>query len=76
VSEIERYIVWPGQAVSYKMGMMKFLELREKAKQALGERFDIRDFHDVILSSGSMPLPILERLIDEYVQQRMAEKRG
>lgn len=72
VAEIERYIVWPGQAVSYKMGMMKFVELREKAKRELGDKFDIRDFHDVILESGSMPLPILERLIDEYIQQKAA----
>ncbi|HET8817034.1 MAG TPA: DUF885 domain-containing protein, partial [Pseudidiomarina sp.] len=71
VSEIERYIVMPGQATSYKMGMLKFVELRAKARDTLGERFDIRDFHDVILKNGSMPLPILERLIDNYIAAQL-----
>ncbi|RUO41567.1 DUF885 domain-containing protein [Pseudidiomarina aestuarii] len=72
VSEIERYIVMPGQATSYKMGMLKFVELRAKARDTLGSRFDIRDFHDVILKNGSMPLPILERLIDNYIAEKLA----
>lgn len=72
VAEIERYIVMPGQATSYKMGMLKFVELRRKAREALGEQFDIRDFHDVILSNGGMPLPILERLIDQYIADTQA----
>lgn len=66
-SEIERYIVMPGQATSYKVGMMKILSLREKAKSALGEKFDLRDFHDVVLKNGAVPLAILEELIDEYI---------
>jgi len=70
VSEIERYIVMPGQATSYKVGMMKILELREKAKNALGPQFDLRDFHDVVLKNGAVPLDILERLIDRYIAEK------
>ena len=65
--EIERYIVWPGQATSYKMGMLKILELREKAKQALGDQFDIKKFHTVVLDQGIVPLFILEDIIDEWI---------
>lgn len=72
VSEIERYIVMPGQATSYKVGMMKMLELRTKAQNALGEQFDIRDFHDVVLKNGAVPLDVLERLIDKYISEVQA----
>ena len=65
--EIERYIVWPGQATSYKMGMLKILELRQKAQDALGESFDIRKFHTVVLDQGIVPLFILEDIIDEWI---------
>ena len=65
--EIERYIVWPGQATSYKMGMLKILELREKAQGALGEKFDIRKFHTIVLDQGIVPLFILEDIIDEWI---------
>jgi len=65
--EIERYIVWPGQATSYKMGMLKILELRQKAKDVLGESFDIKKFHTVVLDQGIVPLFILEDIIDEWV---------
>jgi uncharacterized protein (DUF885 family) len=65
--ETERYIDNPGQALSYKIGMIKILELREKAKAALGAKFDIRDFHDVVLKNGAVPLPVLEELVDAYV---------
>ena len=67
VSEIERYIVLPGQATAYKVGMMKILELRQKAMDALGDKFDLRDFHDVVLKNGAVPLDILERIVDEYI---------
>ena len=65
--EIERYIVWPGQATSYKMGMLKILELRKNAQDALGEKFDIRKFHTVVLDQGIVPLFILEDIIDEWI---------
>jgi uncharacterized protein (DUF885 family) len=70
--EIERYAVWPGQATSYKLGMLKINELRKKAEAELGDSFDLRKFHDEILMTGSMPLPVLERKIDGWV----AEKKG
>jgi uncharacterized protein (DUF885 family) len=71
VSEIERYIVMPGQATSYKVGMMKILALREKAKSALGDKFDLRDFHDVVLKNGAVPLDILERFVDSYITETL-----
>jgi uncharacterized protein (DUF885 family) len=67
VAEVERYIVDPGQACAYKIGMLKVLELREKAKRALGPRFDLRTFHDAVLRHGAMPLDVLERVVDNYV---------
>jgi uncharacterized protein (DUF885 family) len=67
VSEIERYIVMPGQACAYKIGEIKMVELRDKAKKALGDQFDLRKYHDVVLKNGSMPLNILERVVDAYI---------
>ncbi len=66
-TEIERYIVMPGQACAYKLGMMKILELRELAKTQLGNRFDLKEFHDVVLKNGSVPLSILEEIVQNYV---------
>ena len=66
--EIERYIVWPGQATSYKMGMLKILELRQKAQDSLGEKFDIRKFHTIVLDQGIVPLFILEDIINEWIK--------
>jgi uncharacterized protein (DUF885 family) len=66
-AEIRRYIVMPGQATAYKVGMMKILELRERARTALGDRFDIRAFHDTVLGGGALPLPILERRVDDWI---------
>ncbi|NEV94650.1 DUF885 domain-containing protein [Psychroflexus sp. YR1-1] len=66
--EIERYIVAPGQACAYKIGMMKILELREKAKQELGSRFDLREFHNAVLQNGAMPLDVLEKTINDYIK--------
>ncbi|MGS2723061.1 DUF885 domain-containing protein [Porticoccus sp. GXU_MW_L64] len=70
VKEIERYMVMPGQATSYKVGMLKILELRENAKAALGDRFDIRSFHDLILGNGPLPLPVLEQQVKEWVSDQ------
>jgi uncharacterized protein (DUF885 family) len=64
--EITRYSVWPGQATSYYLGFLKFLDLRQKAKDALGDKFDLKAFHRVILENGSVPLSILEELVDKY----------
>ena len=66
-SEIDRYIGWPGQAISYKMGELKIRELRKECEQALGEDFDIRSFHDLLLSQGSVPLMTLETMVDNYI---------
>ncbi|HKL91263.1 MAG TPA: DUF885 domain-containing protein [Allomuricauda sp.] len=68
ISEIERYVVMPGQACAYKIGMMKILELREKAKQELGSKFDLAEFHNAVLKNGAVPLDILEEIIDDYIQ--------
>lgn len=66
-SEIQRYIVMPGQATSYKIGMNKFLELRARAREQLGDAFDIREFHDTVLLGGAMPLALLERRVDQWI---------
>ena len=71
-TEIERYFVEPGQALAYKVGMLKILELRERAKTALGTKFDIREFHDAVLVNGAMPLAVLERVVDAYIAARKA----
>ena len=69
-NEVDRYIAWPGQALAYKIGQLKIMELRDKSKEALGDDFDIKDFHDHILSFGSIPLNILEEKVDEFIEAR------
>jgi len=68
-AEVRRYFVMPGQATGYKIGMLKILELREKARNELGDQFDIRAFHDTVLVGGALPLTILERVVDEWIAE-------
>ena len=68
-AEVDRYISWPGQALAYKMGELKIRELRELAEQRLGREFDIRDFHEVVLSEGGIPLEILESRVKNWIDQ-------
>ena len=69
-SETDRYIAWPAQALGYKLGQLKFLELRERAKKELGPRFDLRAFHDEMLSGGDLPLDLLEARTDKWIAQQ------
>ena len=69
-TEVDRYIAWPGQALSYKMGQMKILELRERAQKELGPKFDLRAFHDAVLDQGPLPLDVLETKITEWIKSK------
>ena len=69
-SEVDRYIAWPAQALGYKMGQLKILELRDKAQKALGSKFDLKAFHDEVIDSGALPLDVLEKRIDAWIEQQ------
>ena len=73
--ETDRYIAWPGQALSYKIGQLKFVELRERARKELGAKFDIRKFHDEMLDGGTLPLDLLEARTDRWITQQVSKER-
>ena len=73
-AEVDRYIAWPAQALGYKIGQLKLLELRAKAQKALGDRFGLSAFHDQVLDSGPLPLDYLEKNIDGWIAEQQTKK--
>ena len=75
IAEVDRYIVWPGQALGYKTGELKIKELRRRASAALGERFDLRRFHNALIDDGALPLNLLEARIDAWIAAERAKNQ-
>lgn len=69
-AEVDRYIAWPGQALGYKMGQLKFLELRQRAQAALGPKFSLKDFHDEVIDSGALPLDVLDKRVNDWIAEK------
>jgi uncharacterized protein (DUF885 family) len=69
-SEVDRYIAWPGQALAYKLGQLEILKLRDEARQELGSKFDLRSFHDAVLSNGALPLDVLDSQIRAWINRQ------
>jgi uncharacterized protein (DUF885 family) len=71
-SEVDRYVVWPGQACGYKIGQLRILELRARARHELGTHFSLKEFHNAVLRAGTVPLPVLEHVIEEFIDNEAA----
>jgi uncharacterized protein (DUF885 family) len=74
VNEVDRYIIWPGQALAYKVGQLEILALRDQAQRALGDRFRLRDFHDLILGEGAVPLSVLRGIVERWIARERAPR--
>lgn len=74
-AEVDRYLVWPGQATGYKVGKLKIKALRAKARAELGDKFDLRRFHNVVIDNGALPLAVLEQLVDEWIAAEKAKAK-
>src|ERR1035438_9712420 len=75
-AEVDRYIAWPGQALAYKIGQLKILELRDRAQKALGPKFDLKAFHDQVVDSGALPLDVLDQRITAWIQSQSAATKS
>jgi uncharacterized protein (DUF885 family) len=73
VSEIERYMVWPGQALGYKLGMLKIVKLRKLAEEKLGEHFNLAEFHDLVLLGGAVPMSVLQKKVEVWIEQQLTQ---